>query len=454
MREDSNMKGLSMIYVAVLALLMFSACDVLDQKPQQSLASDDVLTSEKGANSTLAGAYDAYQAVIEDDYIFTELAGEYAVHSGSFPSWASVDQHNLLTTNAEARDLWIEYYALINIANQLIAKVPNISADGFTDAEKNGIVAEAKILRALSYHTLVRFFGRVPLETAPTDAITEDNFKPRAAVADVYDLIVQDLTDAETALGATGAPSSRTATGFTAKALLARVYLYLGDYTNAFNYADEVITTGPFALGTDFSTNFGDTPTSNEVIFRLEFTTEDSNNMSFFALPNGFGGRREYAPDPGYPGIFEANDTRLTTDVAVVGGSLIFNKYNTVEGRDDIPIIRLAEMYLIRAEAGISTGEDESDILADIDVIRNRAGLADIPDTPAVDDYTDQELLDFIMQERAVELVTEGHRWHDLNRLGLSTGLFGISQNMTLWPIPQRDIDSNPAIADDQNPGY
>jgi len=110
-------------------------------------------------------------------------------------------------------------------------------------------------------------------------------------------------------------------------------------------------------------------------------------------------------------------------------------------------------MYLIRAEAGVQTGEDESDILDDIDTIRNRANLSDINDpTPGVQDYTDQELVNFVMQERSIELAQEGHRWHDLNRLDMAASTFGISQNMTLWPIPQREMESNPELT--QNDGY
>jgi hypothetical protein len=446
------MRSLKTLSVALLALFLVSSCDVLDQSPKQSLASDDVLTSEKGANSTLAGAYSAYQAVIEDDYIFSELAGENAQHSGSYPSWASVDQHNLLASNAEARDLWIEYYDLINITNQLIVKVPNIDSQGFTDAEKAGVVAEAKILRALAYHSLVKFFGGVPLETEPTDEITQDSYKARATASQVYDLIEQDLKDAESTLGATGAPASRNATGYTAKALLARVNLYREDYQEAYDYADEMITDGTFSLGS-YAGNFGDTPTTNEIMFRLEFTTEDFNNLAFFALPNGYGGRREYAPTNAYVGTFESGDTRINTDLGVVGGSLIWNKYNTVEGKDDVSIVRLAEMYLIRAEASIYlSGQTEDDVIADINTIRNRAGLSDISNTPAVPEYTDEELMDFIMQERSIELAVEGHRWHDLVRTGRATSTFGINANMTMWPIPQRDMDANPSL--EQNPGY
>jgi len=280
------------ISTALLVVFVVASCDVTNQTPQQSLPSETVLTTEQGANATLAGAYSQYQVVLQDDYVFSELAADDAGHSGSYPSWAAVDQHNMLASNAESRDLWIDYYDLINIANNLIANVPNIDEEGFSDAEKGQIVSEAKVLRALAYHSLVRWFGPVPLITTPTTSLGEESFVSRSSVSDVYSQIATDLGDAESTLGANGSPNSRSATGWTAKALLARVHLYQGNYQDAYDYADDVITNGPFSLG-DYEALYGDTPSSNEPIFTLVYTNEDANNLSFFARPNGSGGRAE-----------------------------------------------------------------------------------------------------------------------------------------------------------------
>lgn len=449
------------ITTALLVVFVTSSCNVTDQTPQQSLPSETVLTTEDGANSTLAGAYSAYQAVIEDDYVFNELAGDNAGHSGSYPSWGSVDQHNMLPTNAEGRDMWIDYYELINITNNLIANVPDINEEGFNEAEKDQIVAESKILRALAYHSLVRYFGGVPLITTPTTSLGEESFVERSAVSAVYDQIVIDLEQAESTLGATGSANSRSATGYTAKALLARVHLYLGNYQTAEDYATEVIDSGTFALGT-YEGLFGNTPSTTEPIFRVVFTSEDSNNLSFFARPNGYGGRREYAPTGTYTSAFVNEDLRAAVNLQDFDGNGQFElgKYFTLEGSDDVIIIRLAEMYLIRAEArGLKGTPNYTGVASDLNMIQRRAYENQEPSGgPYATDYTtadftsDQEVIDAVMYQRGLELAQEGHRWFDYKRLGMATSQFGINQNMTLWPIPQRDLDANQNL--EQNPGY
>ncbi|PAU93538.1 hypothetical protein CK503_10285 [Aliifodinibius salipaludis] len=449
------------VTTALLVVFVATSCDVTDQTPQQSLPSETVLTTEQGANSTLAGAYSAYQEVIEDDYVFTELAGDYAGHSGSFPSWASVDQYNMLPTNAEGRDMWIEYYNLINIANNLIANVPDIDEEGFSDAEKNQIVAESKILRALAYHSLVRFFGGLPVITTPTTSLGEESFVERSSVSAVYDQIVTDLEQAESTLGATGSANSRNATGYTAKALLARVHLYQGNYEVAEDYATQVIDSGEFALGT-YEGLFGNTPSTTEPIFRLEFTSEDDNSLSFFARPNGYGGRREYAPSGSYTSAFASEDLRAAINLQDFDGDgqSELGKYFELEGNDDVIIIRLAEMYLIRAEAqGLKDTPDYAGVASDLNMVQRRAYENQDPsggpyttDYAATDFTSDQEVIDAVMYQRGLELAQEGHRWFDYKRLGMAANQFGISQDMTLWPIPQREMDSNPNL--EQNPGY
>lgn len=435
--------------------LILASCDVLNQSPKQSLPAGTVLTTAEGARSTLYGAYDALQAAIVYDYRFAELAGDYAQHSGSYPSWGNIDAHSMLSSNAEARDTWINFYYLINISNNLITQVPNIDDPAFATGEKDQIVAEAKVLRALAYHKLVTWFGGVPLITKPTTSIQDEVTEPRSSVADVYTQIIKDLTEAEATLGANGAPAASTVTGWTAKALLARVYLYNGQYDQALAYANDVIDNGPFTLAEDYIKLFGQSATdpqgNAESIFELQYTVEDNNNMGFWALPNGYGGRQEYAPTSDFVNAFSANDTRFDANIRVVGGDTILGKYFRAQGNDNMIIVRLAEMYLIKAEAlaEINYTANKQEALDALDVIRNRAGLNDTDPTSI---NSQQDLIDAVLAERGRELALEGHRWHDLVRLGKAEAMFGINANMTLWPIPQREMDSNPNL--DQNPGY
>ncbi len=445
----------------LVALFIFTSCDVLDQTPQQSLPTAEIFTTEANVRAVLAGAYNGLQGAVPYNIRFAELAGDNAGHTGSYPSWASVDQHNLLASNAEARDLYINYYEVINTANNLIKFTDQVDEVSFLDAEKENIIAQAKVIRALSYHTLVSWFGGVPLVIEPVDGIDESANAPRASVSDIYQQIITDLKEAETTLGSTGTSGSSTVNGFTAKALLARVYLYNKQYDLAEAKATDVIDNGNYDVtGVDYISNFGaaesDGQGSNESIFELLFTTEDSNNLSFFARPNGNGGRFEYGPELAYLNLYEAGDTRYDANIRVYSGDNVLGKYFRVNGSDNIIIVRLAEMYLIRAEA-IAQQDYSSPARAlvaqdDINIIRNRAGLADI-DPLTVTSL--QDFMDELMLQRRIELDQEGHRWHDLVRTGRAVPELGISQNATLWPIPQREIDTNSGIKpEDQNPGY
>jgi len=121
-------------------------------------------------------------------------------------------------------------------------------------------------------------------------------------------------------------------------------------------------------------------------------------------------------------------------------------------------VVHLAEMYLIRAEArGLQTTPDYQGVADDLNMIRRRA-RGDDPNTPQTYDYTaadftsDQDVIDEVLFQRGIELAQEGHRWHDLKRLGLAASTFGIDQNMTLWPIPQRKMEANENFT--QNDGY
>jgi hypothetical protein len=448
------------IIFSIFVALVFTSCDVLNQSPQQSLPTDDIFTSETNVRGVLAGAYNGLQGSVPDDLVFTELAGDNAGHTGSFPSWASVDQHNLLASNAEARDMYINYYDVINTANNLISFTADVDDVSFSEQEKNEIIAQAKVIRAISYHSLVRWFGGVPLILAPADAIDESVNVPRSTATQVYDQILTDLTDAETVLGAAGSSGATSISGYAVKAYLARAYLYTEQYGLAETKASEVISSTSYSLPAEYSASFGvleaDGQGSSESIFELSYTTEDANSLSFFALPNGFGGRYEYGPEIAYINIYDPSDTRSATNLSTIAGDPVLGKYFRLNGNDNVVMIRLAEMYLIRAEA-IAQQDYADPVRAlaaqdDINTIRNRAGLGDVDPLNVT---TLEEFMDELLLQRRIELDQEGHRWHDLVRTGRAVSTFGIDANYTLWPIPQREVDSNSGITPaDQNPGY
>ena len=422
-----------------------SGCDVLDVKPTASVPDTEALNSPRKAELVISGAYNQLQGFQDTAVIFNELNSDNARHTGSFPTWLEIDTYNYTSANVDIQAQWGPAYNLINICNFIIADVPAIETSlAFSPVRRREIVSEARVLRAFAYHHLVRYFGDVPLVTEPTREVNEESYPARTPAADVYTQIVTDLRTAEDSLGTVNKVS-----GFidvwTAKALLARVYLYQARYADAEAKASEVLA-GPFALAPLATLYEGGGGT--ETIFTLTYSSTDTNGLSFFAYPNGGGGRFEYAPTPSILAAFTAADARRPFNIRRVGTTDVVGKYFRITTDDDPHyIVRLAEMLLTRAEARARTGNNAG-ALTDLNAIRTRAALPGIAAT-----VTGTALVDAVIDERRLELAFEGHRWHDLVRTGKAVATLSLpSPERQLWPIPQRDRNVNPNLT--QNAGY
>jgi hypothetical protein len=443
--------------LALASILTVVGCDVLDQAPQQSVDANTAFENQNGAFAVLQGAYSAMQGLgATPSLVYVELAGDYAAHSGSFPSWAAVDRHTLIQDNAEVATTWNTAYSTINVANNVIVNVPLVNDAGFTATARASYVAQAKVIRASAYLLLVRYFGRVPLVLTPTVQIDASTNVSRATTeAEVYTQIIADLTDAYTALGDAGSTASPTVTGWTARALRARANLAAGNYAAAEADAKYVIDNGPFTMASTYAAIFEGAQASSESIWELQFNTEDTNPMSFWALPNGAGGRREYAPTQAFIDAHALTDTRFDVNIKSVAGQAVLGKYFRVDDSDKIVVTRLAEMYLIHAEAIARQTPNAARIqegLNSLNVVRARAG---VPDRLIAEAPTGAALADLVIFERGLELALEGHRWFDLKRNGDALAIIPSGEAFRLlWPIPQRELQANPNIADDQNDGY
>lgn len=442
------MNTLTRILLIGVAAASLAACDFLEQEPETSLPLDQVFDNEDQANALLVGAYDQIQDFIDDATIFAELAAETATHTGSYPSWFEVDNHSLTANNAEASGQWTASYNLILIANLLIENTPDVADEAFTDAEKDNVVGQALVFRAYAYHNLVRWFGGVPLILEPTTGVEGGDQNPaRASVDAVYDQIIADLEAASDVLPANNGQGF--VDYYVARALLARVLLYDGQYERAASVADEVIQAFELVSLDQVYTNLN----SEESIWELQYNVEDGNAMAFFAFLSSFGGRHEYGPSNAFVDEFIAEGgDRLGYNLVQQGNSVVVNKYyRVVNGEDHHFIIRLPELLLIRAEALAFSegGSDYEEEVGLINEVRERAGL-DPLDASTI--TTDEELLDAVLSERRYELAFEGHRWHDLVRTGRAVEVLDIEPTDTRWPIPQDEIDINSNL--EQNPGY
>jgi hypothetical protein len=279
-------------------------------------------------------------------------------------------------------------------------------------------------------------------------SITDGDYVKRNTVKEVYDLVTADLVKAESLLPTS---NSRYATKWAAAAQLSRVYLMLGKYAEARDAANRVINGSGKSLNNSFPAlwftfiNGGGT-TPSEYLFYIKLTTQDGVNSlnTYFgrtisSIP-GTSGRSDCKIKDAHIALYEANDVRKNFFI-VSGGSRYTQKHLDKYG--DVPVIRLAEMFLTRAESNFrlstTVGANPVD---DINLIRVRAGL---PTLTAV-------TLPIITKERALELAFEGHGLIDAKRLKTPVGTLAWNSPKLILPIPQREMDANKNLV--QNEGY
>lgn len=382
---------------------------------------------------------------------------------------------NDLTSNTTEGVFWAHLYNTIFYANSVIEGVNGSTT--LTKEVKQHLLGEAKFIRALYYFYLINLYGDAVLAT--TSDYTVNVSLPRSPASQIYSQIINDLKDAQSLLE-DGYLNSDALTEYdaadaqrvrpnkwAATALLARVYLYTGDWGMAEMQAAEVINNtsiyGLTTLSDVFKMNSQETIWSLQPVGNSIYS--NTGEGALFILPST--GPNDY-PNPVYlsddvVNSFEAGDQRRSNWVGSVtaGSGTYYFPYKYKVGAEEVPtseyimVLRLAEQYLIRAEARAQqnniTGARE-----DLNVIRTRANL---PNTTA-DNKT--SLLQAIMHERRVEFFSEwGHRWFDMKRTNTVDAIMtDVSQQKggawspykSLYPIPQNDINRNRHLV--QNPGY
>lgn len=453
------------IALALTGTLLATSCNVLEQEPQQSVSREALFVDQKSAEVALTGLYsivqvDAYYGLnmplIGDQYT------DVSTYNGFFIGWQQLDNQVIPASNADVEDTWAAIYAAIENANNIINLVPTIQDDAFADEDKAYIIAQAKAIRALCYFDLLRHWGDhddlssqygVPVLTESLGGDLADlAFLPRNSVAQVYAQIEDDLLDAVADLPDDG--DNALANRAFAQGLLARMYLYMQDYVNAETYATEVINNGNFALEGNYADIF-DIDGTAESIFELNFTSTDPSGFSNFLLRRNEVLVEQSLVDyfyPGPDGIFGAPGADLRGDlIAYSRNAPRFFKYDDrSNSTDPAYILRIAEMYLIRAEALAMQSGDPNDGLPDLNVIRNRAGLGDIVGGAG---YTMNTFITDLLNERRYEFYAEGHRFPDLVRFGRLSDA-GITDGFRkAFPIPLFELQIQGAVIE-QYPGY
>lgn len=455
----------------------------LDILPEQSVADIAVFTSKSGAQGALNGVYSSAQSINvfgSQPQIVGDFQADNTEFVGSFPTLQEIFQFTTISTNVSVAGWWQDHYRLILRANSVIDRVPGITEAGFTEAEKKQMVAEAKFMRALTYFQLVNLFAQpvqinsgnnpgVPLVLKEFTGTIE--FPARATVSEVHLQIKKDLTEAIPDLPTTYKTAADTrgrATKGSARGLLSRLHLYRNEWAEAATYANDVITATPtYVLASNYSFYDGNTA---EDVFSIQMTTTDNSRTgaggwASYHRPAASGGRGDAAFTTNLQNAFsaEVGDKRfLVSDLGKAADGITRRftlKYpDAVNNTDNSPVIRVTEMYLNRAEALAERDGINQTSIGLMNALRKRAGLL----TWTLATFaTKQDLVNAILNERRKELAFEGHRRMDLLRKGMALRSSGptaaISKpgdNKVILPIPQREIDINPSLKNQQNPGY
>ncbi|HSI78346.1 MAG TPA: RagB/SusD family nutrient uptake outer membrane protein [Lunatimonas sp.] len=448
-------KYLNKLFVLGVAVFMLSCDDFIEKQPIDQLSQATFFTDVATTRTAVIGAYRTLTSSFSYGQAFItipEFAAGHMAHISSFPEYVEYQNFDIRIDNPWSLNIWTASYATINAANNIIFFAPEIAGFG-TNNELQNLVREARFLRALSYFNLVRGWGDVPLILIPTSRQTTsgDLRVSRNSVAEVYASIISDLTQAlELPLTASGTGKGR-ATGLASRALLSKVYLYNGNYSDAAQLAEEIIGNSSYMLAEDFSSIWL-TENSSESIFELQFDQQTPNT---FVQNGNPASRQEFFARESALDVFEENDVRRDftlrraanntgADQLYVGKYRNFNPPN-----QNVPILRLGEIYLIHAEASAKAASAVSaSSLGSLNAIRERAGLEPVSSAASVEAFSRM-----VQEEKRREMMFESETWFDLTRTGLAADILDVSTAQKyLFPIPQLELDLNQNLV--QNPGY
>lgn len=463
--------------LALATAVLTSSCkkDFLDLQPYDSVSSDVAITDVAGMKAALGGAYSnlgnvsLYGRTIP---LFGDLVADN-VYISTINSNRYLDffQVNYTITNANAQGIWQSAYSTISRANNVI----NSSIESSTEVDQ--LRGEALAIRALMYFELVKFFARpytvdpnalgVPIVLEYDPAL-----KPtRNTVTEVYTQIETDLT------AAVGLMNEEKSSGFftkyAAKALLARMYQFKGEWSKALTAAEDVINNSGYSLlklneVLPFWSNNKDRSDKKEVLFEVVFDASNNlgnSSLAYFFDQTGYGDA--LATESLY-NTYSATDVRK--ELIIVGSDVrnstdkVVNKFPNAGSadKDDVKVLRMSEVYLIAAEAAYHTGNEPLALTYLNAVAKQRdAGFAGYSSSGTA-------LLNDILLERRKELAFEGHRYWDLARYNMDVVRVNLAGNYPgnvplviaadnfrrILPIPQTELDANPNIRAQENPGY
>jgi starch-binding outer membrane protein, SusD/RagB family len=464
-----NTRSCVLIFPIIILLLLQTSCKkILDVQPELIKTSAQAFANDASADSVVVGMYFKLSegTYSHDMPLSTGLSSDELLpgENAFDENYIYMYRNALDPVNAVTNNFWSDSYNVIYIANSIIDGVS--ASKGMSAAGKKRCTGEAQFIRAFAYFYLVNFFGQVPLVTTTDYKVS--SVLPRSATTAVYQQIVNDLLSAESNLTDDYPTAGRVrANKWAAKALLARVYLYLGDWANANKLSSEVITnSASYSLEKMSGTTADDATTnifhsdSKEIIF--QFWNSYGDAFGVYTLGDFAQYMVNSTGTDNLLDAFEADDLRKINYISyssTLPGYFVY-KYRLdgstpADYQEYVVVLRLAEQYLIRAEALARLGDgNNAAAVADINVIRKRAGLGSLQPN-----LSQQQILNAVEQERRVELCFEwADRWLNLKRLGKIDAVMHVAKpqfwkpTASLYPVPQLEIQNNVKLT--QNPGY
>lgn len=458
------MRTLNKIFQAFLGYLFitgFFSCKKFVQvdTPPNLIQSGQVFSDDKTALAAVLGLYiqmrnQSLSITNGAVSVYSGLSSDEIVNTSGSATADPFSKNALLPINSTINsNFWTSSYKGIYACNAILEWLGKSSS--LSNSVKAQLKGEVKLVRAFYYFYLAQLFGDVPLVL--TTDYEQNSVMKRTPVPDVMNSLITDLKEAKTLLSSSYPSANRTRPNkWSATAMLVRAYLLQKDWANAEAEASELIASGSYTLVSNLNNVF--VPTSDETIWQIARDVSNTAEGAAF-IPSSATAKPVYTLTASLLNGFESSDGRKNN----------WTKFNTVAGqpyyyaykykvRLSSPVseyeivIRLAEIYLARAEARAELDKLAS-ALDDINLIRARAGL------PSVSFTSKSAVLNAVYHERQVELFCEwGDRWLSLKRWGLADTVLSVLKGQNwqvtdqLYPIPQTEIDRNPLLK--QNYGY
>ncbi len=465
------------------ALITLNSCEkLLDKEPVDKISIEELFKDVPGARTALAGAY--HQLLESSQYnrnlmVYPDLLGGNIKFSTTVNPRLD-DIYNVIQTPTESsmNETYTGAYSALNNVNNILKYVP--AAIG-SDAEKAKIIAEARSIRALLHFNLLRIYAQpinfssegthpgIVINTAPR--LFSDSAPMRQTVADSYKQIVSDLREALAVFDDANSPTlsgnkQYFFTASSARALLAKVYLYQQNWDQAFALADELIKSNQYSLipQASYVASWEATSPGTESIFELAIEPSSTGTSlgSYYSLNDN--SYRMYAATNDLRTLYSSTDIRSTASLynsmSINGTTYYFTKKYANGGASQkaIKILRLSEIYLIRAEAAVRKATlDLNQMNQDLNLIRRRADAS-----AAMLNITDpQQALEAIFLERRKELAFEGNLLFDLSRfkkaltridVTATTPNLQANDDKMIMPIPATTVNANSEMI--QNQGY